>query len=947
MTVPHPTLSDRMAAALGDGYRIEREVGSGGMALVFAARDLRHNRLVAVKVLRPELAFSLGDERFLREIELAAGLQHPHILPVYDSGAGEGLLYYVMPFVEGEALSDRLAREGALPIIEAVRLAREICSALAYAHARGIVHRDVKPENVLLSAGHALVADFGIARAVSAAGGRLTATGLAVGTPMYMSPEQALGGDDVDARADLYSLGCVLYEMLTGAEPFSGPSLQAILAQSITGPRPRARKLRPEVPPALEAIVTRALAREPADRFPDAEAMGSALAELPSRAAAGRSRRVLTFAVAGAAALVLALAAGWRARGGRPLSNASVVASDARVIAVLPFTATGGTGTAMSASLGEGLVELLSTNLDGVGGIRTIDPHAAIRLWRARAAAGLVDRAGALQIGRDLDAGAVLTGDVVSVGPRVRVTAELTSLAGAPLARAQADGAADSVLALVDTLSVRLLRDVWRTNSPVPELRVSALTTGSLPAMRAYLEGEAHVRRSEWAGASRSYAQAIEQDSSFALAYLRLMTSYDWLGVDFAGRQAVGDRLATRLDRLAPRERSLAVGTMLYQKGDVSALDTALALTRRYPDNLDAWMLLGETRYHARAVLAASPAEMRAPFERVLALDPSRVSAWDHILDVEVLAGDSASFARDIAQLGAVSGADSSVALHALFRAAEWGQGAEAATAVRTLVQRQNIWVGTIVAGALEVNGGASRMVDALGPLVGTPAGDSVEVYRIALLLATGRRDEARRAGEAIARRAPELRTPYRLLAAQVVMGVESMPAVLPAMRAAEARFTRRPFGLLVAAEVGVLTHDTMAVARAVRAAIATDTTVLPARFHRYFAMLPAWERLLRGEPGAARELSTRLRLVDFGMHNLTGAARFTLARALAHDPATRAEGTRLLRDGFHDDPEYATERLELLREALQADGQSAAADSVARVAAQRSAKSGSAMNPR
>src|SRR6266404_4523124 len=226
---------DRLAAALADRYRIERELGQGGMATVYMAEDLKHHRKVAVKVLRPELASALGPERFLREIETTANLRHPHILPLYDSGEAGGFLFYVMPLVEGESLRDRLTREKQLPIDDALRIASEVASALDYAHRHGVIHRDIKPENILLHDGRALVADFGIALAASKAGGtRMTETGMSLGTPHYMSPEQAMGEREITARSDVYALGVVLYEMLTGDPPFTGSTAQAIVARVLT-----------------------------------------------------------------------------------------------------------------------------------------------------------------------------------------------------------------------------------------------------------------------------------------------------------------------------------------------------------------------------------------------------------------------------------------------------------------------------------------------------------------------------------------------------------------------------------------------------------------------------------------------------------------------------------------------------------------------------------------
>ncbi len=260
-------MSPDVRAAFTGRYAIERELGHGGMATVYLAQDLKHGRPVAIKVLAPELAATLGRERFVREIATAARLSHPHILPLHDSGEANGFLYFVMPYVEGESLRDRLVREKQLPIEDALTIVRQVASALSYAHSRDVVHRDIKPDNVLLSEGGAIVADFGIAGAVLAAGGRLTQTGIILGTPAYMSPEQGAGERNVDGRSDVYSLGCVLYEMLTGEPPFTGSTAQAIIAKRFTEPAPSARRLRDSVSIALDRAIVKALARAPADRF--------------------------------------------------------------------------------------------------------------------------------------------------------------------------------------------------------------------------------------------------------------------------------------------------------------------------------------------------------------------------------------------------------------------------------------------------------------------------------------------------------------------------------------------------------------------------------------------------------------------------------------------------------------------------------------------------------
>src|SRR3954469_11127739 len=324
---------DSLRTALGDRYRLERELGQGGMATGYLAEDLKHRRQVAIKVLRPELAAVIGAERFLREIQTIATLQHPHILGLIDSGEVNGTAYYVMPFVDGESLRDRLRREHQLPVGDAIRLASEVASALDYAHRHGVIHRDIKPENILLHDGAALVADFGIALAVSSAGGgRMTETGMSLGTPHYMSPEQAMGEREITVRSDVYALGCVTYEMLVGEPPFTGPTAQAIIARVMTE-EPRSLTLqRKTVPPHVEAAVLTALSKLPADRFATAAQFGEALARpgaatvvVPSgRARTGASHRSTLRTLARAAVpwmlALLAVSGGawaWRERTSR------------------------------------------------------------------------------------------------------------------------------------------------------------------------------------------------------------------------------------------------------------------------------------------------------------------------------------------------------------------------------------------------------------------------------------------------------------------------------------------------------------------------------------------------------------------------------------------------------------------------------------------------------
>jgi serine/threonine-protein kinase len=323
-------LLQRFQALLEGRYAIERELGRGGMATVYLARDLRHGRTVAIKLLQPEITTSLTAERFLREIQITAKLQHPNILGLFDSGAEDGLCYYVMPHVEGESLRDRLLWEKQLGVETAVDVAIEVCSALAYAHSRGVVHRDIKPENILFSAGHAIVADFGIARAVSEGQRTITAVGIPLGTPPYMSPEQAQGLDNIDHRSDLYALGCMLFEMVAGRPPFVGVSIGKVIQQHLQSPPPLVREFRPDAPATLDPILGKALVKDPGGRYQTAEEMLGALrlvaaAETLERSVPGSSTRETPAAAAPAPGL------------GAPAAAAP--ASQRRLIILLGITA--------------------------------------------------------------------------------------------------------------------------------------------------------------------------------------------------------------------------------------------------------------------------------------------------------------------------------------------------------------------------------------------------------------------------------------------------------------------------------------------------------------------------------------------------------------------------------------------------------------------------------
>jgi TolB-like protein/tetratricopeptide (TPR) repeat protein len=428
---------EQARAALADRYVVERELGRGGMALVFLARDVRDQRRVALKVIYPELASVVGCKRFQREIALARKLEHPHIVPVQDSGAVAGLLYYVMPYVEGESLRARLRRDGPLPLDEALAITRDVARALGYAHRRGIIHRDIKPENILHAGGGALVTDFGIAAAVGADGQaaaeRLTDTGLALGTPAYMSPEQASGSRRLDSRADIYSLGCVLYEMLGGETPYTGPTPQAVIAKRLHEPVPQVRALREGLPAAVEQAVARALAKAPADRFATVEEFVAALAPDPTPGEALMSqsihstqtlrRRRVPWALAAASAAIVAgtaIALSLRRSPAAPVAASRAVSPDNRRVLVAVFA--NQTGDTALDPLGHIIADYLARGLAETRLAEVIDA-------RAQASDSEVQPrgvTGARALARNVGARSVVWGSYARTGDSLRFQAQLT-----------------------------------------------------------------------------------------------------------------------------------------------------------------------------------------------------------------------------------------------------------------------------------------------------------------------------------------------------------------------------------------------------------------------------------------------------------------------------------------------------------------------------------------
>jgi hypothetical protein len=602
------------------------------MATVYLARDLKHERPVALKVLHPELAATLGPERFLREIRLTARLDHPHILPVLDSGEAGGLLWYTMPYVEGESLRDRLRREAQLPVGDAVRLAGEVAEALDCAHEHGVVHRDIKPENILLSRGHSRVADFGIAYALEAAGADhpLTVTGLAVGTPPYMSPEQASGGK-ADARTDVYALGCVLYEMLAGKPPFEGPTAQAVLAAHFTATPKGLATVRPDVPRPVSAAIARALAKNPADRFRTAgefrDALGTKLGVEP------RSQPLRVRLIAGGIGLALVLGAvATFTRSGTP------EVLDENLLAVAPFDAV----SSGVAEYREGLVTILSRSLDGAGPLRTISPTVVVRRW-----AGQSDPTSASALGHSTGAGLVVFGQVVPAGAdSVRLTATMYDVRRErPLGEVEVRDERHRIDRIADTLAVRLLREVGRTR-PVGAVRFAALGSTSLPAIKLFLQAEQFYRRGEWDSA-RAYAErAVAVDSNFTLALHRIPLALWWSDQNTSPMLL---RAGARNHGLAPRESLLVTVDSLWgalNEGIGASWPLLRRLTgtlreavTRYPEDPEVWYMMGEMGYHfGEQVSPRLPVRLGFDaFAHAIELDSAFAPAYEHIVSLALL----------------------------------------------------------------------------------------------------------------------------------------------------------------------------------------------------------------------------------------------------------------------------------------------------------------------
>jgi serine/threonine protein kinase/Flp pilus assembly protein TadD len=597
---------EQLRDALSDSYTVDRELGRGGMATVYLAQDVKHDRVVALKVLHPELAASLGPDRFLREIKLAARLNHPHILPLFDSGEAQGFLYYVMPYVEGESLRERLDREKQLPIDEAVHHARSIASALDYAHRQNIIHRDIKPENVMLYESEAMVMDFGIAKALSAAGNEtLTQTGMMVGTPAYVSPEQAAGEVNLDGRSDQYSLACVLYEMLTGERAFTGPTAQAVMSKRFTETVKPVRSLRPNVPENVDRALTKAMSTDSSSRYKSSALFGQALASTSATT---------------------------------PTDTATLpqqTVSAAKSVAVLPFANM--SNDPDNEYFADGMAEEIINALSKVQSLRVASRTVSFALKGKNEDLG--------EVGRKLHVSTVLDGSVRRMGNRLRITAQLVNVAdGYQLWSDRYDREMEDVFAIQDEISGAIVKALRVILSEDEKKAIEKVRSVNVQAYDFYLRGRQffnQLGRKNLEFAKQMFNRAIQVDPEYAVAYAGVADSCSILYMyfdarDFNLKQAdTASRKALELEPdLAEAHVARGLAVSLSRKFDEAEqeFETAMKLDPK---------LFDAPYFFARARLSQGrAAEAVKLFERAATLRPEDYQAPKLISQAYQMLGD-------------------------------------------------------------------------------------------------------------------------------------------------------------------------------------------------------------------------------------------------------------------------------------------------------------------
>jgi len=640
LSLPAVDLLTRLQAGLAGRYRIERELARGRTATVFLAHDVQHDRQVALKALHPELAAAVGPERFLREIQFAARLDHPHIVALHDSGAADGLLYFVMPYVVGESLRDRLDREPQLPIADALRIAGDVAAALGYAHGLGVVHRDIKPENILLAAGRALVADFGIARAIGAAASeRLTETGIALGTPAYMSPEQGTEDGEVDGRSDLYALGCVAYEMLTGAPPFTGPTAQAILARHAVDPVAPIRTVRGTVSEGVERAVLQALAKVPADRFASVAEFAHALVEPQPGVRVPRNRNAkVALGASLSAVAALALVVGFNLGGWRRRVPANANATWLRSIAVLPLDNLSRDTT--QDAFADGMTTALITDLGRIRALRVLAKRAVMPFKASTLPAHV--------IAESLHADVLVEGGIERSGDRFRLDLQLIDAAsGGQLWADRFEDATQNRFAVQDTAARSVVAALKLPLTAAEAQTLRTPPTRNLEAYDLFLRGKIRVRHETRADDSIAIAllqRAVVLDPSFAVAHAWLARAYTLRVAQFAPRDSAaleGAFLATeKAFQLNPdlAEAHFARANLLWGATKQFAHERAIQEDRRAVElspNLDAaHHHLGMVYTHI-GLLDKALEELR----KTLAIDPGDWLAQERIAETELLQG--------------------------------------------------------------------------------------------------------------------------------------------------------------------------------------------------------------------------------------------------------------------------------------------------------------------